>query len=160
MQRRCVSPRELEYYRGNLREAIREDGLVCLECGTLHSGLGRHVAVHRLTLRAYRAKWGYARKARLAIPYPLKGVLRPAAAPPRALEYYRTHLMEAVQGDHVVCLECGGAYRLLGSHVRAHRQTTAEYREKWGYTTASFLMTPAVYKKKLGSSPWPGTLGP
>ncbi len=119
MQRRCVSPQELEYYRGNLREAICEDGVVCPECGTLHSRLGRHVAVHRLTLRAYRAKWGYARKARLAIPYPLKGVLHPTAALPRALEYYRTH-------------QAGLAPAEIAAQVGLHPRNVAERLRRLG----------------------------
>jgi transposase len=68
MARRTVSAKELAYYRANFREAIREDGVVCLECGALRHSLGRHVSWHGLTPDEYREKWGYNRETALITP--------------------------------------------------------------------------------------------
>jgi len=67
MRRRAVPAEDLAFYRTHAREAVREDGVVCLECGALEGRLGAHVAAHGLTLGAYRAKWGYAPTARTAL---------------------------------------------------------------------------------------------
>ncbi len=60
--RRSVSAQELDYYRHHFLEALREEGVVCLECGGLYKTMGRHVAKHGLILDAYREKWGYNRQ--------------------------------------------------------------------------------------------------
>ena len=62
MPRRAVSAQELEYYRAHFREALREDGVVCLECGGLYRALGCHVRAHDLTIVEYRERWGYNRQ--------------------------------------------------------------------------------------------------
>ena len=59
--RRSVSSRELVYYRRRFLDALRNDGVVCLECGRLMAALGRHLDLHNLTLDEYRTKWGYNR---------------------------------------------------------------------------------------------------
>ena len=56
-----VSRKELAYYRAHILEALREDGVVCLECGHLYQGLANHLRLHGLTGQAYREKWGYDR---------------------------------------------------------------------------------------------------
>ncbi len=57
-----VSPAELAYYRAHFREALRADGVVCLECGRIAKLLGTHVVAHDLSLDDYREKWGYNRQ--------------------------------------------------------------------------------------------------
>ena len=59
MPQRSVSAQDLDYYRTHIREAIREDGVVCLECGRLCRAMGNHVRTHGLSLNDYREKWGY-----------------------------------------------------------------------------------------------------
>lgn len=59
--RRSVSSRELAYYRRRFLEALRPDGVVCLECGRLLATLGRHLGAHDLAFDEYRNKWGYNR---------------------------------------------------------------------------------------------------
>lgn len=68
MRRRFVSAEELAYYRAHFLEALREDGVVCLECGILYRFLGRHVRQHGLTLDEYREEWGYNRSTALITP--------------------------------------------------------------------------------------------
>lgn len=64
-----VSPRELEYYRAHFLEAIREDGVVCLECGTIHRALGLHLRLkHSMEVDPYKQAWGYNRETALMIP--------------------------------------------------------------------------------------------
>ena len=58
-RRRSVSAQELDYYRTHFLEAIREDGVVCLECGNLLLALARHLTPHGMTLDDYKEKWGY-----------------------------------------------------------------------------------------------------
>ncbi len=66
---RSVSPNELEYYRTHFLEAIREDGVVCLECGTIHRALGLHLRFrHTMEVDSYKQAWGYNRKTALMIP--------------------------------------------------------------------------------------------
>ncbi len=64
-----VTPKQLKYYRGRFRDAIREDGVVCLECGRLFRDLKFHLRLkHALHAEAYREKWGYNRTTPLIIP--------------------------------------------------------------------------------------------
>jgi len=66
---RLVSPEELEYYRTHFLEAIREDGVVCLECGTIHRALGLHLRLrHSMEVDPYKQAWGYNRETALMIP--------------------------------------------------------------------------------------------
>ncbi|MFD0261116.1 MucR family transcriptional regulator [Kitasatospora indigofera] len=44
----------------------------------------------------------------------------------------RGRLMRDEEADTVLCHVCGRAFRSLGSHVRAHGLTAAEYREEFG----------------------------
>jgi transposase len=60
-RRRSVSRRELVHYRRRFLDALREDGVVCLECGRILVVIGRHLDLHDQTLDEYRAKWGYDR---------------------------------------------------------------------------------------------------
>lgn len=64
-----MSPEELEYYRTHFLEAIREDGVVCLECGTMHRALGLHLRLrHGMEVDPYKQAWGYNRQTALMIP--------------------------------------------------------------------------------------------
>lgn len=64
-----MSPEELEYYRTHFLEAIREDGVVCLECGTMHRALGLHLRLrHSMEVDPYKQAWGYNRQTALMIP--------------------------------------------------------------------------------------------
>ena len=67
--RRRVTPKELKYYREHFREAIRQDGVVCLECGGLYKDLTPHLHLaHALATDDYREKWGYNRETGLITP--------------------------------------------------------------------------------------------
>ncbi len=69
MPRRSVSTRKLAYYRSHFLEALREDGVVCLECGGLYKSLALHIiATHYMEANEYRAKWGYRPNRPLAAP--------------------------------------------------------------------------------------------
>lgn len=49
------------------KKAIKENSVVCLECGKVFKVLTRkHLALHNLTPEEYRAKWGYKKGASLA----------------------------------------------------------------------------------------------
>jgi len=62
-RRRSLSATELSYYRNHFLEAIREDGIICLECGSLRKALGSHLFfMHEIPLAEYKAKWGYNRQ--------------------------------------------------------------------------------------------------
>lgn len=61
MRRRFTSDQQLAHYRAYFLDALQEDGIVCLECGTVRQALGTHVRRNGLTLEEYRAKWGYNR---------------------------------------------------------------------------------------------------
>lgn len=42
------------------RESIKEDKVVCLECGTeMRQLTGKHLGIHGLTIREYKKKWGF-----------------------------------------------------------------------------------------------------
>jgi DNA-binding Lrp family transcriptional regulator len=66
--RRFVPVDELPYYRTHFLEAVRDDGVVCLEFGAVRKALPQHVHAHGLTADAYRARWGYNRNNPLTIP--------------------------------------------------------------------------------------------
>ena len=88
----AVSRKELAHYRTHILEALREDGVVCLECGHLYQGLANHLRLHRLTGQAYREKWGYSRGRALIAPAVHDRMSQvafdrnlPALSPPRIL---------------------------------------------------------------------------
>ena len=73
---------------------------------------------------------------------------RPAVSD-QELDYYRAHIREALREDGVVCLECGGVYRALESHLRhRHRLAADHYREKWGYNRRAALMVPGLREQR------------
>lgn len=46
-----------------------------------------------------------------------------------------------------MCLECGHLYEWLANHLRLLGLTGAAYREKWGYSRGTALITPAVHER-------------
>ncbi|MFQ5840101.1 MAG: MucR family transcriptional regulator [Candidatus Methylomirabilales bacterium] len=56
--------------------------------------------------------------------------------------YYRTHILEAIREEDVVCLECGGLFRALPSHLRLrHHLLSEDYKAKWGYNRTTGLIS-------------------
>lgn len=42
------------------RQSIKEDKVICLECGTeMRQLTGKHLSIHGLTIREYKQKWGF-----------------------------------------------------------------------------------------------------
>ena len=62
------SAEELSHFRNHILEALREDGVVCLECGALLQAMPSHLRRHGLTIADYREKWGYNRGTALVSP--------------------------------------------------------------------------------------------
>ncbi len=59
---RPVTREQLAYLRAHIQEAIAEDRVVCLECGSQFRNLGRHlVLTHKVSVEDYRETWGYNR---------------------------------------------------------------------------------------------------
>jgi hypothetical protein len=63
------------------------------------------------------------------------------------LAYYRAHFREAVQKDGVICLECGFSFKSLAPHVRKHRLSIRNYKEKWGYNRTNPLVAQSTRRK-------------
>jgi predicted transcriptional regulator len=52
---------------------------------------------------------------------------------PETLVSLRQRPLTSLQRSHVICLECGKAYRLLSSrHLVLHGLTAKAYKQKWG----------------------------
>ncbi len=97
---RTVSAGELAHYRAHFLEAVREDGMVCLECGSILRALPHHVWMHGMTIDEYKAKWGYKRTNPLTVPALVENMRQRALAinlagyaPPDALEKGREALL-------------------------------------------------------------------
>ena len=56
------------------------------------------------------------------------------------LLYYRSHIREACQNDHVMCLECGLTFKSLPQHLGKHHLTDDEYKARWGYNRTTPLV--------------------
>jgi predicted transcriptional regulator/DNA-directed RNA polymerase specialized sigma24 family protein len=56
------------------------------------------------------------------------------------LLYYRSHIREACQNDHVMCLECGLTFKSLPQHLGKHHLTNDEYKARWGYNRTTPLV--------------------
>ena len=51
---------------------------------------------------------------------------------------------KSVQDDHIVCLECGGAFKSLKRHLMTHHNLgPEEYREKWDLPIDYPMVAPA-----------------
>ena len=57
------------------------------------------------------------------------------------LLYYRSHIREACQNDHVMCLECGLTLKSLPQHLCKHHLTDDEYKAKWGSNRTTPLIS-------------------
>jgi predicted transcriptional regulator len=71
----------------------------------------------------------------------------PAAhRPPRlALASLRRDPRQAVEHDSIRCLVCGIAFRqLTNTHLRGHRMTAEEYKQRFGYNRGRPLMCEAL----------------
>ena len=97
---RFVSATELAHYRAHFLEAVREDGIVCLECGNILRALPHHAWMHGMTIDDYKAKWGYKRTNPLTVPALVEKMRQRAVAinlagyaPPDALEKGREALL-------------------------------------------------------------------
>ncbi|MGH7268078.1 MAG: MucR family transcriptional regulator [Candidatus Rokuibacteriota bacterium] len=74
---------------------------------------------------------------------------RRTRTPSAELEYYRANLDAVWREDGVVCLECGGVYKGLLSHVRwKHELEGDDYRAKWGFNRQAVFVSPD-YEEKL-----------
>lgn len=51
---------------------------------------------------------------------------------------------KSVQGDQIICLECGGSFKSLKRHLMTHHSLSPEeYREKWELTADYPMVAPA-----------------
>jgi predicted transcriptional regulator len=51
---------------------------------------------------------------------------------------------KSVFADHILCLDCGGRFKLLKGHIAAHHQMTPDqYRIKWALPRSYPLVAPA-----------------
>ncbi len=98
---RTVAAAELAHYRAHFLEAVREDGIVCLECGGVYRSLPQHVWWHGGTIREYRLKWGYSPSNPLMVPPRVEALRERARAlnlvsyvSPASLERARAALLE------------------------------------------------------------------
>jgi predicted transcriptional regulator len=52
---------------------------------------------------------------------------------------------KSVFADHILCLDCGGSFKMLKRHISTdHQMTPDEYRTKWGLPS-SYPMVAAEY---------------
>lgn len=51
---------EIPAEKADPRQSIKEDKVICLECGTeMRQLTGKHLSIHGLTIREYKQKWGF-----------------------------------------------------------------------------------------------------
>ena len=62
------------------------------------------------------------------------------------LLYYRAHIREACQNDHVICLECGLTFKSLPQHLGKHHLTNDEYKARWGYNRTTPLVARITWR--------------
>ena len=56
-------------------------------------------------------------------------------------------ISESVTSDRLVCLECGGKFKMLKKHLRsAHDMMQAQYRKRWGLP-GNYPMVTSTYSK-------------
>jgi len=68
-------------------------------------------------------------------------VVLAAAAGRGLLSSLRADPRQAVQEDSIRCLVCGGSFRqLTNTHLRVHRLTADEYKQRFGYNRGRPLM--------------------
>ena len=62
------------------------------------------------------------------------------------LLYYRTHIREACQNDHVMCLKCGLTFKSLPQHLGKHHLTDDGYKARWGYNRTTPLVAGITWR--------------
>ena len=72
---------------------------------------------------------------------PKRRVDRLSGTESATLLHYRSHIREACQNDHVICLECGLAFKSLPQHLCKHHLTDDEYKAKWGSNRTTPLIS-------------------
>ncbi len=72
---------------------------------------------------------------------------RPAVLP-EELARCRAHPQQALREQDIICLECGGLYRLLKPHLRRHGLSAAAYRKKWRYRRDQALLASASREQR------------
>ena len=61
-RRRILTRKQLAHYRRHCQEAIGDDFIICLECGSTFRSLVAHLwSMHGMSTDDYREKWGYKR---------------------------------------------------------------------------------------------------
>ncbi|HET9810444.1 MAG TPA: MucR family transcriptional regulator [Sphingomicrobium sp.] len=69
-------------------------------------------------------------------------------------------IRSSLKPDYVVCLECGNKQKMLKRHLMTnHEMTPAEYRQKWGLSSAYPMVAPnyAEQRRTLAKSIGLGT---
>ena len=65
------------------------------------------------------------------------------------LTQMQRHPAQSIQQNHVICLECGRAHRLLSNrHLALHNMTPNEYKRKWGLSLTSPLSSKALTQRR------------
>ncbi|MGH7390862.1 MAG: MucR family transcriptional regulator [Candidatus Rokuibacteriota bacterium] len=73
---------------------------------------------------------------------------RAQSGPASPLAYYRTHFLESLRPDAIVCLECGKLRKTLGTHVVfMHDMTLDDYRERWGFNRQAVFIAASSAEK-------------
>ena len=62
---------------------------------------------------------------------------------------------KSVFADHILCLDCGGSFKMLKRHISAdHRMTPDEYRTKWNLPASYPMVAPeyAASRSKMAKA--------
>jgi len=131
-------------------EAIQDESVICMECGKSFPELTSTHLIddHRMSIEAYRAKWGYAPNTPLIARNHAKKL---APQPSSKITYADKHGLtaeEAIRDDVIICMECGEERKsLTAPHLKTHNLTPDEYRIKWGYPAKTPLMSKNHYRR-------------
>lgn len=56
---------------------------------------------------------------------------------------------KAIREKSILCLECGKSFKVLTKrHLASHGLTTAEYKEKWGYSKKTTLVCKGLARER------------
>lgn len=56
---------------------------------------------------------------------------------------------KAIREKSIICLECGKSFKVLTKrHLALHELTAAEYKEKWGYTKKTSLVSKGLARER------------
>lgn len=127
MAKRVRHVPNLSYYRTQIRVAIGEDTIVCLECGGLYQALPNHLRqTHKLPVDEYKATWGYNRSTGLycrALSAKLQARARSAGFGQRSTPEGAKKAREAMQGGYTL--------RTQARLRRAESKATGRYHHPW-----------------------------